>query len=345
MAWTSLTATLDGPITIGYGQGVIDNFTAMASGSAGAPKIQNAALAGYPWTSAAYATGSVGAAAIATGAVGQAEIAASAVGQSEIKSASGTTSTTTSINYILPGGAYGFMPRLTHSSAVGSDAAWQAVSYAAYGGGSGSYLTQVVLEQRLSGTAYMQQHYIAASPPYNLGDGDISRFVFAVVDKNTGAVESVYSASEAPWHYNGPTDIRGKAVKDAHGRMMKARPRKIMADIPYTLKEAILDPAKFEAYSAAFKSADILDEEITQELKNRDMPLIPHPFIGNDMAGKTVIMLDPVCDTLCKISELIEEHDEFNFNELLHDGRFVIDNTALNRSTPPGVTAHSFRLK
>jgi len=118
-----------------------------------------------------------------------------------------------------------------------------------------------------------------------------------------------------------------------------------MSHIPFTLEEAKADPIKLAEYVAAFKSASIVEEEITQNIKNADMPLIPHPFDGNDLNGKTVVMLDPISDLTWQLAEMCDCHDQFNLNELLHNGRIVIDNTPISRAGPPGVPIVPFRWK
>ena len=190
------------------------------------------------------------------------------------------------------------------------------------------------------GTTYLQQRYIQASPPYDLGDGEIPRFIFVIVDSN-GKVESVYHAPEAPWHYNGPTNVKADFYRNGKGYRL----RRDMSAVPFTLEEAKADPAKMAEYVAAFNSAPIVEEEITQEIKNRDMPLLPHPFLGNELEGKQVVLLDPVCDLCWHLAQLCDCHDEFNLNELLHEGHIRIDNSPLNRAGPLGVPVVSFKWK
>ena len=118
-----------------------------------------------------------------------------------------------------------------------------------------------------------------------------------------------------------------------------------MSKVPFTLEEAKTDPVKLAEYMAAFKAAPIIEEEITQAIKNADMPLIPHPFMGNDLTGKTVVLLDPVCDLMWDIAEMCKYHDGFNINELLHEGYIAIDNQPLNRAGPPNIPIVGFKWK
>jgi len=282
-------------------------------------------------------------------AVTQAFVALEAVGQSELKTTSGEVSRFGSsvVKNILPGGAYGFYPRLKSSSATAAlyNAAMGLTldSTASYSNRATSISTSyasIIMLASASFTITAEQTYVTASPPYNLGDGEIGCFIFAIIDNITKKVESVYSATEAPWHYNGPTDIRGKLA--ANGK--KYRTHKDMSGHPLSLAQARLNQGTLIAYNEAFANAPIIQEEITQDIKQADMNLIPHPFMANDLTGKTVVMLDPVSDLNFELDEL-SQHEEFNINELLHDGYLEIDSTDLNRSGPPDILIPSFRWK
>ncbi len=189
--------------------------------------------------------------------------------------------------------------------------------------------------------AYQQAYYIQASPPYNLGDGEVGRFCFILIDNERDVIESIYHAKEAPWHYNGPTNIKADFYRKGKGY----RFRRDMRNFPFTLDEAKADPVKLAEYIAAFKSAPIIEQEITQEIKNADMQLLPHPFFGNNLERKTVVMLDPVCDLNWQLTEMCDGYDQFNLNELIHEGHIVIDNEPINRAGPPGVPVVGFKWK
>jgi len=269
--------------------------------------------------------------------VSQAEVNANAIGQSELKTTTGEVSTTSSIfvNSTLAGGSYGFYPQVRET---GDGMLASMVTGGTQVGAT--YVTIISLRVSSSGIAYAQQRYIQASPPYDLGDGEVGRFIFAIINNATGAVESVYQATEAPWHYNGPTDIRGKLAADGK----KYRTRRDMSGHPLSLAQARLNIGTLRAYNSAFHNAPSMQEEITQNIKNADMNLIPHPFMANDLTGKTVVMLDPVSDLNFELDEL-SQHAEFNINELLHDGYLKVDNVGLSRSGPAGILIPSFSWK
>lgn len=334
-------AATDGNIIVGDGS----NFVAESGATA-------RASLGIDGASGVIATGDIADLAISTAkladtSVTQAKIASAAVGQGQLKTTIGQGSTT-SAAWILKPSDYAFEYELYNSSTFSSDEAYvgigttsgssSAVAYRSATQGWGKY---VYLTDKGGATSYIRWRYVQASPPYDLGDGDIPIFVFALVNKATREVESVYSAVDAPWHGNGPTNIKADFYRNGKGYRL----RRDMSKVPFTLEDAKSDPVKLTEYMAAFKAAPIIEEEITQAIKNADMPLIPHPFMGNDLTGKTVVMLDPVADLTWQLAEMCECHDKFNLNELLHEGHIVIDNQPLNRAGPPGLPVVSFKWK
>lgn len=46
--------------------------------------------------------------------------------------------------------------------------------------------------------------YVQASPPYDLGDGEIPLFVFVKLDAD-GKMSQLSASIDPPWMYNGPT--------------------------------------------------------------------------------------------------------------------------------------------
>lgn len=299
-----------------------DNPIAITEGASGAPKIKTAALDDLAVTTS--------------------KIALAAIGQSRLKTSTGEVSHsgTVGANLTLPGGEFGFYPRIRTSN-VASNAIWGGAydgseGYAAYTS-STSDITRIFLRTSSAYyTAYARQRYVQSSPPYDLGDGEIPLFIFVELDSN-GEIISGYSAQEAPWHNNGPTNLTAH-IYDESGRGY--RKRKDMSNIQFTLDDARADQVKMAEYLDAFSKAEEILEPITQEEKQKDMPLIPRPMNPSD--GNTVILLDPVCDMTHRLFELTS-HDQFSVLELLRSGYIDIDNTPINRAAPPGVGVHSFR--
>ena len=258
-----------------------------------------------------------------TGTVTQAQIGSNAVGQAQIKTSANTGSTgvgpTASANHILVGGSYSWWTASSASTPIqfgnGDTAAGVIGLYNENG--------------TISGTFHVDERYITASPPYNLGDGDIPLFVFVMFDK-LGNIFGTSIGPDPTWAYNGPTDIRpGK-------RLIR----------PCTYQEALKDPAKMEAYLDAMDNPKYIylnKEDITHEIKNKDMGLFPHPWALNDLRDRFVFMVDPMsnfCSRLCSMHESGE-----NLTKLIYDGYIKLSNTPLARKAPPGVIPVAAKFK
>jgi len=270
-------------------------------------------------------------------------LSAASVGQSQLKTTTGEVSG--SANLTLPGGSYGFYPQFRWNG-VGSFPELTA-SFA----GNVTNTTTAAAFVNLSydgtggGIQYASQRYATASPPYNLGNGDIPLFVFGVIDSTTKQVLMTYVAQDPPWAYNGPTDIRPDYIDPVTGKKYKRR--KDFSGIPVSFrnkKTREIPFAQRDAYALAIKNAPDVLVEIDQSLKNFDMPLIPHPFLGNNLTGKTIVLLDPVGAMLERLYNLHDQGE--SVGELLHGGYLYIDNVPLvGVSLPPGVAAHKVNWK
>jgi hypothetical protein len=245
-------------------------------------------------------------------------IASGAVGQNELKTSSEEDSTTSSTPtpFVTSAGSYGFVPRGRASTS-------STVSITALGGrtndvsGSGldTYASYVTVSASSSETGYAETYYVTASPPYDLGDGQIDLFSWVLMDSNN-QIKAIQTSITPPWAYNGPTDIRpDKTIK---GKKIKTR------------KE--INEKTGEIITAEF--------EVTMAFKNSDMNLIPHPFVGIE-GNDTVILLDP--PEMGYLAECREAG--LSINSLLHDDYLRIDNTPINRACPQGVLPCGFKWR
>ena len=289
----------------------------------------------------AFTEKAVGAPVLANSYVVEAMIANSNVSQSKLKSTTGDVATTSGTGAVLtlPGGEYGFYPNLfAGTGGVTSYWGWDATN--ALGKEAGSVLgvtpiAAIYLSSSSAGTsAAARQRYVQASPPYNLGDGDVPLFVFAMIDNATGNVIATYAAADPPWANNGPTDIRAVAI-DEQGRLFKLERPKIN-------RAALADPSTRASELAKLYAKPQL-VEITQAVKQADMTLIPHPFQGNDLTGKTVVLMDPV-SPFCEWFLSLQESGE-PAASLLHEDYVRLDNVPLSRASPPGVVAVAARWR
>lgn len=289
--------------------------------------------------------------------INQAKLGSNAVGQAELNSANaeGSTASTSKVLITLAGGQWGFYPR-TRETGDGMDAQ---ISDNNTQQGS-TYGSFVAISARTTGTVFIEQTYIQASPPYDLGDGEIPLFIFVEIQTD-GKIISVYSAPEAPWHNNGPTSIRADGISgDGKPFKLITDPDEVNAGMiaaghPPGLTKAAAkarSPQAFSDYIEAVAAAGTIEVEITQAIKQADMPLLPAPMILNTVVRpedtreitNTLVLLDPVAPLTLTLFEAIER-GEFSVNELLHDGDLIVDNTALPRSGPPGVDVVSYRFR
>ena len=248
------------------------------------------------------------------------------VSQGDLNTSTGSVSNvgSTSLNLTLPGGTYGFYPQIKGNSA---DNAKFYIGDCSLGTIS-SYLTNInISKTSASAIAYAQQRYVTSSPPFDLGDGDCQGFIFVLIDSN-GNITSHYAADVPPWGYNGPTGIRADKINRKTGKKYRKKTPSL------TLEQ------KLSGYIP-----DVEYEEITQTIKNADMSLIPHPF-GVVPEGHTVVMIDPMCETVGRMIGLQNLGDQEMIDCLLNkDNNLIrVDNDKVKRAAPLNVAVHKLKL-
>jgi hypothetical protein len=277
---------------------------------------------------------------IADANVTQAKIGSGAVGQAQLKTTTGDM-TITGVNpaessFTGPGGEYGFWPSVYDDSNSSIEHMVTAVSLE---DGLGALLAETLpttftnrfhLARRITGVNNMvvRQRYIQASPPYDMGDGEVPLFIFAVVS-SLGEIEACWSAPDPVWANNGPTDIRPDFT-DRSGTQFQ-----MVRDISPALMARLANRATRVTALIELSELPLVPREVTQAVKQADMPLIPHPFLGNNLTGKTIVLLDPVAVLMVKLRELHATGESINL--LLHEDYLRIGNTPLVRAGPPGV--------
>jgi hypothetical protein len=314
MAYSAITAgevDTDSPITTSLMTKIKDNDISFNDGTGIADdKILNRHLA----------TGSVNQDSIANDSVGQGEILAGAVHQSEVSVSSEVDSITSgSGTFLTSAGQYALSVEAYGTAGIGgtieafeglrvqNSSAHNAVGH------------RVMLNIPDNGSVNCRTSYITASPPYDLGDGEIPIFVWIMLD---GGIIKAVSVSETPtWAYNGPTNIRPDRVSTSGGITKKYK----------------------NVISVDEDSGEITVEEveITMAMKNADIDIHPHPFYENDLQDKVILLLDPV-----ETEYLLNLHRSGeSINELLHKDYLRLDNTPINRATPTGVIPSKFKWK
>ncbi|MCR4301115.1 MAG: hypothetical protein NUV51_05845, partial [Sulfuricaulis sp.] len=336
-AWTTITdgtLTANKPIKQSSLRAMRDNPIAITEKAAGAPVLAN----NY-----------VVEAMIAALAVTEAKLGDGAVAQGKLKTATGAVSTTTNNALLtLPGGQYGFWPiyddasisgsKVHASMLVGIDTINSLLSlFTALDAVSGVAHIVLGVEAGPGITITATQRYIQGCPPYDLGDGEILLFVFAEIDPS-GKIQSLYVAPEAPWHNNGPTDIRAER---RHAGKSYRSVAALLAEYG-SCKAARAAGLTHAQIADCLVTDPMVEVEITQAIKNADMPLIPHPF-GRSPTGNTIVLLDPVSPFVERLWRLHDAGE--SVSKLIHAGEILVDNTLLPRKGPPGVMCCGARWK
>jgi hypothetical protein len=231
------------------------------------------------------------------------------VGQTELKTSSSTFSVSGQSGYVdvtLPGGQYGLMPEFSGSG----------LGYRFQGTGGSTYATKI----QMTGTGTGRQRYFTASPPYNLGDGDIDLFVFLLLDSDNN-VKATSVSTTPPWAYNGPTDISPDYYdEDGNGWQ----------------KRTIIDTVIVDGVAEATEQK--IHRMVDHDLKNADMELIPHPFINTtSLEDYTVVMLNPFQSEMKTV--LNSFNSDKDVSEMLTNNITITDG---DFTAPPGVSPANF---
>lgn len=303
MTWNALSYPFESQLnTIKMGQ-VMENFTSIAAGDSGAPRVATAALAERCVTQAKLST----------------------------TTASGSTSSSAfTISYTLVGGTYSWW---TASLAGATSSEFDTGGFG--GGNSAAGTISVVNISGGSRTLHVDERYVQSSPPYDIGDGEIPLFCFLLMNQN-GSIAAIQIAQDPPWAYHGPTNIAAQ-------RWINGKPYRKYKRVGFggeLLSELLRgsDQVKISKYLRGELQIVEQEEEITQSLKNRDMSVVPHPF-QNVSPGQTVILMDPFWDdkltsALLKIQQSVHAREVRN---IFMENMLVIDNNGTKMRTPPGV--------
>lgn len=273
-------------------------------------------------------------------------VASGAVHQVGLSTATDTKTTTSStdVTLLFSGGSYGFWPTFTfYYAGTPGSAEWNGAS-----SGDNNIYKNLIRMKKLSGGsaegASAKQLYITSSPPNDMGDGEIPYFMFGVINNATGIIESLSSAPDGPWHYNGPTIIEPDLITADGRKWQEIDSPKSLSLIPNHILSAIqrrkIVPAAAERITYNKKQYC----EITQDIKNADMHLIPHPFEPSELVGKTVVLIDPVADLTWQLTEAFK-HDYMELHKIIHKDQLRIDNIPLPRKGPPGVVCCAAKWK
>jgi hypothetical protein len=259
----------------------------------------------------------------------QLALEASAVGRTELKTttASGSVgvSASSSGSYSLAGSTYSWW---TGSSQVSGGASNMFGNSDTGAGVIGVYNTSGGVQLNF----YVDERYVQASPPYDLGNGEVPLFVWAMLD-GAGNVVGSQVAPDPTWAYHGPTNI----VPEFYRGNRPFRRYAQVNGVP--LHSALRNRALAQQLLQGEASIEWVEREITTAFKNTDMAIAPHPFVGNDMTGRSVVLIDPVGVMAERLQAIQADQGAREVRDLLLGDYLRIDNTPLDAITPPGVQA------
>ena len=307
--------------------------SAIAAGTSG-PKIQTAALEQTA----------------ASEAVTQATIRDAAVGQAQLKTT--TASQTISVgagssSLITPtGGTYTMNAFHGASTIINGNSLRECAHGSTYAAELRVYNTSAG-----SITWYVYSRYVQASPPYNLGNGDISLFIMAKVNKTTKEILATEIAPDPHWAYHGPHDLHpyyGKIQKAAGLWGVDVNQALIGQDSAW--RDEILDRL---ATLNSIKSDQGMREEalsikFTMKEKNIDMNVAPHGM-GPCGPDEAIVFIDPagaITDQLSILHEAMGNAglEGGSVTELL-ESKYIEIGDPLNAKAPPGVISVSASWK
>jgi len=367
MAWTTLNYALNSVLTSTKMSQNQDNFAAIMAKASGAPVLANdyivtAMILNSQVTEAKLATavsnqlvtngdshdhsGGDGAtiaygnlsglptlgSIAALNSIAQGNLDANSVGQSEVKTTyqqiqtNGSGATT----HYATGGVYviGAQHYHGHSSGTGRWDWWT--------DDHGGYASEIQTNDGAYSSYYLRLHYINASPPYDLGDGEVPLFVYAKMNPD-GSIAVLNIAPDPPWAYNGPTNITPSGYKKQNGILIPYQKRKDMSAMLMTKATALAAGiTALDEYNAAFRAAPEIEIEITQDIKNADMNIIPSAIKDTS----NVVILDTMSPVLQEMLEMMK-HDEFDVAEYISNW-CKIDNRKLSRAGPTGLDVVGF---
>lgn len=339
MVWTTLSFPFGSVLTSAKMTQLYDNLTALANGDSGAPNIQTAA----------YAAGSVDQAAIGANDVGQSELKTTTANQSSsvAQNAVGTitpTGATYTLAYWLSGATATYTPAWDRTT-------WGSVSAVMLVGHNAQSSATIRLAHHNGAalTCYVYSRYVQASPPWNLGNGDVGLFVFALRHKKTGEILGTYAAQDPPWAYRGPHDLhpvmgRLKKAVGLWGLDIKQTIRGGPSEDFERVQQGLLDIKEIMDYGNVKRTVDGLD--FTMEEKMCDCAVIPQPFAEYDPSIHEVLLVDPcsdMCDRLAMLHMLGGE-DAYDASTEINEGNIILGDR-VGAKAPNGVIPVSARWR
>jgi hypothetical protein len=187
-----------------------------------------------------------------------------------------------------------------------------------------------------TGRIHFYERYVAASPPYDFGDGNVYGFLYLRVDSN-GNITGFSIAEDPVWQAHSKIDIK--------------KPTFIQRQIGgMPIEVALQNPATLNAYMQGNVSGVDVELPVTAQVKNDVMSKWPAPFTKQVMKERsspsdpreyedhTLLLLDPLSDITANMIELLRDEQTEVQNEIINGGRLQFGNSQMpNRAVLPEV--------
>lgn len=324
MAWTNLTFAFGSILTSSKMTQLDANLDALSAGDSGSPKIQEAAITGQ--------------AAVDQSALKStfADHAVSCTAVSPNSFCTWTVFTATGGEFIM-----GWVAKEGTNATLVVVTGWQ--------NNTASFQARMTGTMNRTGfgaiAGTVRERYVQASPPYNLGFGDIPLFIFALIDNVTKDIVAMDIAEDPPWANNGPTKIIPTGGFDiATGKKFRLVKQYVVDGVD--IQALLRNPITRDDALDRIANDEFVKQEITQQLKNADIDLSPNPYIGNTvahLAGKTIVSVDPDSPELVRLNEMRNAGEDIV--DIIRDGFLSFKNTPIERGFHSSVTTVKLEWK
>lgn len=255
-------------------------------------------------------------------------------------------SETSQDTHTMDGGQYSFYPRTSITDHSGSyDPRWTMFRNNGSNIATGTYISLYGEGGFSYAKGTWTNRYINSSAPWNLGHGDIALFIYLRVNKE-GNITGAKVGDAPTWGYNGSTSVVPDRVsrilsKDGSKSFVKKYKNIVNPDA------AIIvppwkggNPADWNIDS--FLNREMIEVEIDQEMKNKDIDECPHPFEVLSETD-TVVLIDPSSSFVDSLAHLRKSEDVIG--RLFMDGYLEVTNDVNYDLVPKGVVVKGARWK
>lgn len=300
--------------------------------------------------------GQINADQVPAGLLSEGMMAAAAISQSKLKTGSGeqtfATQVAASAILVLPGGDFGFYPRIKGNNP--SNGIFAGIYNNIYNVGTTNedltypLTTKYPIVSDASPTSFIaaihvgsrgpssgganitvRQTYISASPPYRIGLQDFGAFIYALLD-DQGNIKCTSISDDPTWWILNPKP---------HGTDRDGNAWRMEYNLPASIR--VLRKKDPEAYIIERKKIQAEKRIITRTAKNKFMNELPHPFISK-LPTDRVVLLCPSEQKYNLLNDLRDDGE--SIADLLHDGKIQITDPT-DALAPAGVFMHKFRFK